>query len=75
MPLRLCEGCLRQCRAHRYNSDTMRGVCGVCRKKVRFIKTGEFTAMPERHYIRKRDPRSHTRRTRRRVSNRSRSRR
>lgn len=58
MVRQLCEGCLRPSRAHRYNLDTLLGTCGVCRKKVKFVKTGEYSAMPDRHYITKRDPRS-----------------
>lgn len=68
---RLCEGCLRPSRAHTYNLETLRGTCGVCRKKVRFVKTSEYTALPDRHYIKKRDPR--LRRSRKRRNGRSRS--
>jgi hypothetical protein len=58
MTIEVCRGCFKST-GHRFNSDTMMGICGVCRKKVRFRKDsllghGDF---PEKHYVRKRNPR------------------
>jgi len=66
MPFELCPGCLRPSRAHRYDSATMLGTCGVCRKeRVTFVSTGKYSAIPDRHYVRKRDPRlPHTKKKR-----------
>jgi hypothetical protein len=54
----LCNGCLKGSRAHRFNPNTVMGICGVCRKEVGFTED-EFDRRcpPVRHFIKKRgDP-------------------
>lgn len=59
MPGELCNGCLKNSRAHRFNPNTMFAVWGVCRKEVTLAKD-EFDGryLPVRHFIKKRDQRA-----------------